>query len=77
MNTQTEVERTLQFEYRVMSLNAPLDKSSDKSSDSGGLLDLSSRGLSEGEETWLFTMEAKMKGENNCEGVVLSMYDGA
>lgn len=56
-----------------MSLNVPLDKSSDKSSDSGGLLDLSSRGLSEGEETWLFTMEARMKGENNCEGVVLNM----
>lgn len=46
-------------------MNAPLDRSSDKSSDSGGLLDLSSRALSEGEETWLFTMEAKMKGDNN------------
>ena len=41
--------------------NVPLDRSSDKSSDSGGLLDLSSRVLSDGDETWLFTMEA-MKG---------------
>ena len=58
-----------------MSLNqAPLDKSSDKSSDSGGLLDLSSRALSEGEETWLFTMEAKMKGKGLIEGVAMSIY---
>lgn len=37
---------------------------SDKSSDSGGVLDLSSRvaGDSKGEESWLFEMETKMKG---------------
>ena len=62
-HTDTGRERALKFEFRIMAVNAPLDKSSDKSSDSGGLLDLSSRVLSEGEETWLFTWEARMKGD--------------
>ena len=41
-----------------------LDRSrcSDKSSDSGGLLDLSSKTAGGNEDTWLFEMEAKMKG---------------
>lgn len=38
------------------------DMSSDKSTDSGTILDLS-KALSESEETWLFAMEAKMKGK--------------
>ena len=46
-----------------MSLNLlPLDRSSEKSSDSGGLLDLSSRTASGNEDTWLFKLEAEMNG---------------
>lgn len=46
-----------------MSVNLlPLDRSSDKSSDSGGLLDLSSRTAGGNDDTWLFKMEAEMKG---------------
>ena len=46
-----------------MSVNLlPLDKSSDKSSDSGSLLDLSSRIAGGNDDTWLFKMEAEMKG---------------
>ena len=43
-----------------MSLNAPLDRSSDKSSDSGGLLSLSSLALSEGEGSWLLAMKGNL-----------------
>ena len=63
MDTQTQVEGSERIRTRgtMSQNNVPLDRSSDKSSDSGGLLDLSSRALSDGDETWLFTMEA-MKG---------------
>ena len=50
----------------------PVERTSDKSSDSGGLLlDLSSQGVSGNEDTWLFDMEAKMKGT---VGAYMTLY---